>query len=139
MKRIFQTMKGEFDTLEMGERELRKFGLLVGGVLLVITLFALIMKGENIHPTIPIITLILVCLGFFAPRTLEIPYKLWMGIAIILGFVIGNLVLGILFYVFVTPIAVFKRLFGAGNKKTRETYWIKREKTWTKESMEQLF
>jgi hypothetical protein len=132
-------MKEEFATIEMGERELKKFGLTVGGILLAITLFVAIMKEGNIHYGIPIIGLLLIGFGLFYARALEIPYKLWMGLAIVLGFVVGNLLLGILFFVFVTPIAVLKRIFETKKKKQGETYWIKREKSWTRESMEQLF
>jgi hypothetical protein len=58
-------------------------------------------------------------------------YKLWMGLAIVLGAIVSRVILTLLFYVVVTPIGLLRRLFagdGLGLKrdKERETYWIKR-------------
>lgn len=59
-------------------------------------------------------------------------YKLWMGLAIVLGAIVSRVILTLLFYVVVTPIGLLRRLFGGDGlglkrDKDRETYWIKRD------------
>lgn len=132
-------MKGEFATLDTGDIQLRKFGLLVGGVILLIAGILGIVFDKELHEVMPVIGLLLVGLSFAAPQLLKWPYYFWMGIAIVLGYFIGNALLFLLFYIFVTPIALLKKLFGAKKKSVEESHWIPREKPWTKESMERLF
>ncbi len=132
-------MKGEFATLDTSDVQLRKFGLLVGGVVLFFVGLFGILSEKELHGAIPTIGLLLVGLGFVAPQFLKWPYYFWMGIAIVFGYFIGNMLLFVLFYIFVTPIALLKKLFGAKKKVGGVSYWIPREKPWTKESMERLF
>ena len=112
MKRIIATMKGEFATLDTSDVQLRKFGLLVGGVVLFFVGLFGILSEKELHIAMPTIGLLLVGLGFVAPQFLKGAYYFWMGIAIVLGYFIGNALLFILFYIFVTPIALLKKIFG---------------------------
>lgn len=139
MENFLKTIKREFAELDTSEVQLRKFGLFVGGIILLIAALAALLLQREVHEYLPIAGLLLVGLGVAEPRLLKLPYYLWMGIAIVLGFFVGNLLLVLLFYVFLTPIAFLKRLFTRKEKVKPETYWIKRTYTWTKESMEQLF
>ena len=139
MKKILTTMKAEFETLDTSDKALRKFGLLIGGsILLVVGIFALFIH-KQLHHTMPVIGLIFVGTGALLPRLLLLPYYLWMGIAIVFGYFLGNILLFVLFYIFVTPIALLRFLFKKDQTKNPSSYWITREKSWTKESMEQLF
>lgn len=139
MKRIIATMKGEFATLDTSDVQLRKFGLLVGGVILFFVGLFGIFSEKELHGVLPTIGLLLVGLGFVAPQLLKWAYYCWMGIAIVFGYFIGNALLFLLFYIFVTPIALLKKIFGAKKKASGESYWIPRDKPWSKESVERLF
>lgn len=55
---------------------------------------------------------LLVVLGALWPRALELPYRGWMAFAEALSRVVTALILGIVFFLIVTPIGVFKRLRG---------------------------
>lgn len=132
-------MKGEFETLDTSDKQLRKFGLLVGGAILLIAGFLGVVMHKELHELMPFLGLVLVGFAFGYPKFLKWPYYAWMGIAIVLGYFIGNALLFILFYVFVTPIALLRSMFRKGEDKDAKSYWIKREKGWTKETMEQLF
>jgi len=132
-------MKGEFRTLDTSKKQLQKFGLLVGGIILLIVGFLGLVLHRELHAVMPMIGVALVVLSLVAPRILLWPYYAWMGFAIIIGYFIGNILLIVLFYVFVTPIALLRSLFRKSETKSANSYWIKREKGWTKESMEQLF
>lgn len=91
----------------------REFGLVVGGV------FALlgswwIYRGKfdtAAHILIPLgATLIL--LGLVFPKALIYPNKFWMKLAEAMAFVMTRVILGIVFFLVVTPIGVIKRLTG---------------------------
>lgn len=55
-------------------------------------------------------------------------YKLWMSLAVLLGFVVSNIFLSIFFFVILTPVGFFMRIFGKdplkkGFRTNEETYW----------------
>ena len=57
--------------------------------------------------------------------------KVWMGIAVVIGFFMSRVILSILYFLILTPLSVVSRLTGKKylNLKFREpveTYWIKR-------------
>ena len=57
--------------------------------------------------------------------------KLWMRFGLLLGMIISPIVLGIIFFLMFTPIALAMRLFGRDELrlrfKNKSSYWIKRE------------
>ena len=55
---------------------------------------------------------VLVGLGLLLPRALVYPNKAWMLLAEGLSFVTTRLILGVVFFLIVTPIGVIKRLMG---------------------------
>lgn len=132
-------MKGEFETLDTSDKQLRKFGLLVGGAILLVAGYLGVIKHKELHELMPFLGLVLTGFAFGYPKLLKWPYYAWMGIAIVLGYFVGNALLFILYYLFVTPIALLRSLFRPDEPKDPKTYWITREKGWTKETMEQLF
>ena len=54
----------------------------------------------------------LILLGLVLPRALIYPNKAWMKLAEVLAFVMTRLILGVVFFLIVTPIGMIKRLFG---------------------------
>ncbi len=106
----------------------REFGLIVGGV------FALlggwwIYRGKlaTIAPILLAIGVLLVILGLIFPRALIYPNKLWMLLAAGLGFISTRIILGIVFFLMVTPIGLVKRMFGwdplSRRGESRASYW----------------
>jgi hypothetical protein len=69
----------------------------------------------------------LVLLGALRPKSLVVPNRLWMGMAEAMGFVMTRVILGVVFFLFVTPIGLVRRLFGGdplGRRAARtESYW----------------
>ena len=62
------------------------------------------------------------------------PNKLWFKLGLLLGAIVAPIVMGIIFFLTVTPIGIIMRLFGKDIinqkiKKTAKSYWIKRKKT----------
>ena len=82
----------------------------------------------------PILSLVLLAsgatlalLGAIYPKSLVVPNRLWMGLAEALGFVMTRVILGLVFFLLVTPIGLVRRLFGGDPLSRRapsaESYW----------------
>lgn len=123
-------LKEEFKHIKETKKDLRKFGLTVGSVLLLIALsFFYFEKPSAIY--FGVIGAILVVFGFVLPQSLKPLNKIWMGLAIILGFIMSRVILTILFYIVLTPISFLAKLFRKRfmflhYDKSAETYWEKR-------------
>jgi hypothetical protein len=122
----------EIRKLKTGERELRKFGWLIGGVL---SALAIIMwlRHKSYFPYFLAPGIALIVFGFLLPKALKYIYIAWMSVAIALGFVVSNVILTIFFFFMITPIGLITRLLGKDFltlKIDREapTYWIPRER-----------
>ena len=113
-------------------RDFRKFGLTVGSVFLGLgLLFCLRHKPyywSMLAPGVP-----LVVLGAVLPCSLKWIYVLWMTFAIVLGAIVSTILLTLVFYLVVTPIALLARLAGKdflarrGDPEAR-SYWILRDR-----------
>jgi hypothetical protein len=120
----------EIRKLKTGERELRKFGWMVGGVL---SALAIIMwlRHKIYFPYFLAPGVALMVFGFLLPKALKYIYIAWMSVAIALGFVVSNVILTVFFFLVVTPIGLITRSLGKdflALKIDREapTYWIPR-------------
>ncbi len=65
-----------------------------------------------------------------APRLLNPFYRVWMKLGDLMGKVVSPLVLGTIFFMLITPIALFSRLFGRDELRIKRanvnSYWIDR-------------
>lgn len=120
------------DTPEQKRKELRKFGLLVGGIL---ALIGLLFLWRGRHETVRIVLWsiggFLIVFGAIAPMVLKPIYVAWMKFAFVLGWVNSRILLSIIFFVFFTPMALIQRVFGRDALHQRmdkgtDSYWIKR-------------
>ena len=110
---------------------LRKFGLVVGAV------FLLIAGGaywfDKSWAMIPAyIGAPLVILGAVFPSILKPIYIAWMSLAIVLGSIVTRILLTIFFFLVIVPVGLFFKLIGrdALNRKIdreAKTYWIDKE------------
>jgi hypothetical protein len=93
-------------------RQLRDFGLLVGGIFGVIGLWPLLWRQQSPRLWAVALAVALVLPGLVAPRILTPAYRAWMKLAEALAWINTRLVLGVVFYGVVTPIGVVMRLAG---------------------------
>lgn len=127
------SLRDDIKQLETSPRELRKFGLVVGGVFVLLgVLFWLRHKPSFPYLLVP--GLMLMALGAVLPRALKYVYLGWMALAFLLGFVVSNILLTLLFFLVITPIGLVARLFGKDFLRLKldrqtTTYWIRRERT----------
>jgi hypothetical protein len=123
-------LKEEFKQISETKRDLRKFGLTVGGVLLLIGLVLFYFeKPSAIY--FAVIGGFLILFGVLLPNILKPLNRIWMGLSIILGFFMSRVILTILFYLVLTPIGILAKLVGKKFMmlkfdKSKETYWEKR-------------
>ena len=109
-------------------RREREFGLIVGGVFVLLSGWWLYRgKFSNAsHITVPLGSL-LILLGLLWPRALVWPNQAWMLLAEGLSFVTTRIILGIVFFLIITPIGVVKRLSGWDpldrRSDRRASYW----------------
>jgi len=93
-------------------KELRTFGLLVGGIFLILALWPVLWRGGEPRLGALIPGIVLVVLGLSLPRTLKPAHKVWMVVGHVLGWINTRILLGIVFYGLITPMGLGMRLFG---------------------------
>ena len=126
-------LREEIKQLKTGQRELRKFGFLVGAVFTLLGVWFW-WRGKGRYPYFLAPGAVLVVLGTVAPRALRLIYVGWMSLAFLLGFVVSNILLTLFFYLVVTSIGLVARLAGKDflNRKLdaqTESYWIMRDRS----------
>ena len=118
----------------------RSFGIVFFIVFLIIALYPLT-YSEEIRIWSVIISLIFLVLGFFNSKILTPLNKIWFKFGIFLGKIISPMIMGIIFFLVVTPTGLIMRLLGKDvlNLKynKNKSYWI--EKTELKSKMKNQF
>ena len=118
----------------------RSFGVVFFIVFLLIGLYP-ILKGNDLRIWSLIISFIFLALGLINSKILTPLNRLWFKFGLLLGRFISPLIMGIIFFVVVTPIGIMMRLLKKDllnlkyNKK--ETYWI--DKSGPKSKMKNQF
>ena len=118
----------------------RSFGIVFFTVFLLISIYPLI-NNENIRIWSLVVSLIFLVLGIINSNFLLPLNKLWFKFGIFLGKIISPIIMGIIFFLVVTPIGLIMRLLGKDvlNLKLNDykSYWIK--KTGPKSKMKNQF
>jgi Saxitoxin biosynthesis operon protein SxtJ len=125
-------IREDIKQLKTTKRDLRKFGLTVGGVFAVLGLLFL-WRHKAHYPYFLWPGVMLISLGLALPQTLKWIYVAWMSIAFVLGFIMAHVILTLLFFLVITPIGLVARLFGQDFLSLRlnhsiSSYWIPRER-----------
>ena len=118
----------------------RSFGIVFFLVFILIALYPIINQGEVRIWSI-FISLFFLILGIMNSSILTPLNKLWFKLGIFLGKIISPMIMGIIFFIVVTPIGLFMRLLGKDllNLKFNndKSYWI--QKTGLKSKMKDQF
>ena len=118
----------------------RSFGIVFFVVFLLIALYPFT-YGEELRIWSIIISIIFLILGFLNSKILAPLNKIWFKFGILLGKIISPLIMGIIFFLVVTPIGLIIKLFGKDvlNLKynKNKSYWI--EKNGPKSKMKNQF
>ena len=124
--------KEEIKNVKEDKTTLRKFGFTVGTVLLLVGI-VLYLTGKSSSVVFGGIGILLILFGLILPNILKPLNKIWMTLAVILGWFMSRVILFILYYVIITPIGIFLKLIGKDFlqlkiDKSSKSYWETREK-----------
>jgi uncharacterized membrane protein len=120
----------EIKQIKSGRKELRDFGIVMGIALLVI--FAIFhFRHQTLYFFLLYASAALLIAGMVIPTVLLPLQKVWMAMAISIGWVVSRIILSILFYVIFTITGLAGRLFSKHFldiklKRDEESYWIPR-------------
>ena len=119
----------------------RSFGLVFFVVFLTIALWP-VKSEEDFRLWSLVLALIFLVLGVLNSKFLNPLNKLWFKFGIFLGSIVSPIVMGIVFFIVVTPIGLIMRFLGKdllriNKNKLVSTYWINRDKQ--KKTMKKQF
>ncbi len=68
--------------------------------------------------------------ALLSPQLLTPLNRLWYGLGLLLGKIVSPIVLGVIFFVLITPVSLVTRLFGRDElkikKRSVDSYWVDR-------------
>ena len=121
----------EIKNIKSTDKDLRSFGFVIGTALLLIAGY-LFWKKEMSFIYFAVAGGLVVFVALLLPGILKPFQKVWMTIAVLMGFVMTKLILSVLFFVILTPLSLLSWIVG---KKFLDlkmdvdavSYWNKRE------------
>ena len=118
----------------------RSFGIVFFVVFLLISIYPII-NDQDIRVWSLIISLIFLILGIINSNILTPLNKVWFKFGILLGSFVSPIVMGVVFFLVVTPISLLMKLFGKDvlnlKYQNEKSYWI--EKSLIKSKMKNQF
>ena len=103
-------------------KELRNFGILVGTILPIFVGYIIpAIYGHSFKIWSIYIGMPLIIFGVFYPRILKKPFTLWMKIGLILGWINSRIILSIIYFLILVPIAFFMKLIGYDPLQKKDT------------------
>lgn len=121
----------ELKNIKSTRSELKKFGYTMTVVLLIISLI-IYLYSNSIYIYFASSAGILLLLTLIAPKLLLPFQKVWMGLAVILNFIMTRIILSLLYYLILTPLGLILKLTGKDFmertlSKNKSSYWNIRE------------
>ncbi len=109
----------------------KSFGIVFFVVLLIVAIYPLFFEG-NFRVWSFIVSLVFLILGLTNSKFLTPLKILWFKFGLLLGKIVSPIILGIVFFLVVTPTGLIMRAFKKDllnlKKKDSKSYWIKRDK-----------
>lgn len=146
-------MQTLWNSIEVTRKKIIEFGLVIFFVVgILIPGIGFLINDYNFGSLAE--TLFLSSLTFFIlcvilPRIMDPVYRVWMLIALGLGFIMTRVIISIVYYLLITPIGLIRRLSGSetpkwiratkSDFKGKSSFWIKKDVSFEKESAERQF
>ena len=97
----------------ISKKQLREFGLLIGfGFPILLGWLIPALTGHGFREWTLWVGFIGLTVGITSPRLLYYPYKFWMKLGVLLGWINSHIILGLVFILVLQPIAYIMRLTG---------------------------
>ena len=93
-------------------KDLRSFGLLMGGVFLIVAVWPLVFHGESLRVWASLIAVVFGVMGMVFPKGLGPLHRVWMKIGEKLGWINSRIILSLLFFGMFTPMSFVMGLLG---------------------------
>ena len=111
------------------KKELRHFGLVVGGIFGVIGFWPMVFRGEGPRFWALAVAVALVVPAVVLPRSLTHVHRVWMAVGETLGWINTRILLALVFYGIATPMGILMRRLGHDPMRRRfdpgvETYRV---------------
>ena len=107
----------------------KSFGIVFSIVFLVIAFWPML-NGNEINYWLLAISIVFLILGLINSKILTPLNKIWYKFGILLGNVVGPIVMGIIFFLIVTPTSIIMKLLGKDllnlKKNNNNSYWIEK-------------
>lgn len=141
-------ISSEIKSLPLTERKIREFLVLFVVISVGIGVWYVVQNSWEASSSIIIFAFLLLspifAVGFIFPMLYKTSYLVWMGLAVTLGFFMSSIIIGLVFYLVITPIGIVKRLTNKDFLDERwnseePSYWKERKGNFTKESFEKLY
>ena len=134
----------EIKNIKCGKVELRKFGVTIGIVLgLLGGLF--FWREKDYYSYFLILSSVFLFFGLALPVALKLIYKIWMTLAVLIGWFMTRVILSVLFYLVFTSFRLLAAISGKHFldlklDKSKKSYWIhKKSKEFKKSEYERQF
>ncbi len=136
---LIKDVANEIKALDISSKSIKKFGLVVGGIFAVLGVLLILKDVWQSTRIVFLVAGILLIVGGLVrsnSEEMKIVFRLWMGIAFFLGWIMSRVILSILFYFVLAPIGFIAKLFNkqfldVKFKSEKTSYWIPKEKKQT--------
>ena len=119
-----------FDEIELPSN--KKFGYTFSIIFVLFSTYFILNGGTYLSLFCIILSIIIFIITINYPEKLFIFNMLWMKLGFLLGKIISPIVMSILFFLLITPVALITKIFGRDElllkKKNDLSYWKKRDK-----------
>jgi hypothetical protein len=95
---------------EITIKQLRSFGLTVGGIFALIGLWPVVVHNVDPRWWSLVVAIVLILPALVYPKSLFWIHKGWMAVGHVLGWINTRMILGFVFYIVVSPIGFVRRL-----------------------------
>ena len=114
---------------DVSDQKLRGFGLSIGGTCVLLCVW---LNASGVRwMWLAVLAALLIAAGVIKPRMAKWLYVAWMATGLFIGMMVSTILLTILFYLVVTPMAFIARLTGKDFLNSRfetesDSYWVPR-------------
>lgn len=107
-----------------------KFGWFFSAVFAMTALYSYSHQSKTFAVATTIVCVFFAATTFFSPQLLTPLNRLWYALGMLLGKVISPIVLGVMFFVLISPVALIGRIIGRDELKIKksfvQSYWVDR-------------